>query len=331
MRGIAGLVCLIALTATQSAYAQESPQRNAQSIRVSVDLVNIGAIVTDGQGHFVENLKRENFQVFDNGEEQTISSFAPIEEPAQMLLLIEAGPAVYMLEEGHLRAANALLHGLSAGDRVAVAKYDAGPQAVLDFTPDKANAAAALEQLRFNLGFGALNLSSSLTTALDWIAKVPGKKSIVLLSSGLDTSPENAWNVVLKRLKTGEVRVLAVSLTGGLRPPPPMPQKSNKKSVPHKLSATVEQFEKADQLLKTLAEASGGRAYFPKSTAEFASVYAQIAELLRHEYSLAFVPPVRDAEVHSINVQIHTTPDASQSGYRIDHRQAYVAPAPAAP
>jgi Ca-activated chloride channel family protein len=326
-----GLACILVFAIPPTASAQESPPHQVESIRVSVDLVNVGVIVTDAQGRFVETLKRDNFQVFDSGEEQPITSFASVEEPAQVLLLIEGGPAVYMLEEGHLRAANALLRGLSAGDRVAVARYDAAPQAVLDFTADKQTAAGAFEQLRFNLGFGALNLSSSLSTVLDWIAHVSGKKSIVLLSSGFDTSPETTWDALVKRLKTGEVRILAVSLTGGLRPPAPITQSSKKKAAPAKPSATMQQFERADEILKQLAEASGGRAYFPKSTADFASVYAQIAELLRHEYSLAFAPPHRDAAVHSIDVQIYTTPDASPTGFRIDHRQAYIAPAPAAP
>jgi VWFA-related protein len=176
-----------------------------------------------------------------------------------------------------------------------------------------------------------LNLSSSLSTVLDWLKQVPGKKSIVLLSSGLDTSSVEEWSALVAQLKTSEVRVLAVSLTGGLRPLPPAPQNPKKKSAPIKPSATAQQFERADAVLKELAESSGGRAYFPKSTADFNAVYGQIAELLRHEYSLAFAPPERDAVVHMIDVRISAGSDTSTSGYRIDHRQAYVAPASATP
>src|SRR5207245_1543737 len=97
-------------------------------------------------------LRREDFHIFDDGVEQPLTDFAAVEEPAQVLLLIEAGPAVYLLESGHLQAAHALLNGLSAGDRVAVVKYAEAPQVILDFTPDKQAAAAAFDQLRFNLG-----------------------------------------------------------------------------------------------------------------------------------------------------------------------------------
>src|SRR6266581_3164510 len=147
----AALVFAAPLCAFPPGDSQQNSQEQAQAIRINVDRVNVGVIVTDASGHFVEGLHRGDFHVFDNG----------IEEPAQVLLLIEAGPAVYLLEGGHLQAAHALLNGLSTGDRVAVVRYAESPQAILDFTPDKQAAAAAFDQLRFNLGFGSLNLSIS--------------------------------------------------------------------------------------------------------------------------------------------------------------------------
>jgi len=67
----------------------------------------VGVIVTDHGGHFVEGLRREDFRAFDNGIEQPLIGFTAIEEPGQVLLLIEAGPAVYLLEGGHEWAADA--------------------------------------------------------------------------------------------------------------------------------------------------------------------------------------------------------------------------------
>src|SRR6266852_8284105 len=206
----------------------QNSQEQAQAIRITVDRVNVGVIVTDASGHFVEGLHRGDFHVFDNGIEQPLTDFAAIEEPAQVLLLIEAGPAVYLLEAGHLQAALALLNGLSNGDRVAVVKYAESPQAILDFTPDKQAAAAALEQLRFNLGFGSLNLSSSISKVLEWLTSVPGKKTIVLLSTGVDTSPAKVSAAVLEQLTTSDVRLLAVSVAGGWQ----NPQAGGKKKAP---------------------------------------------------------------------------------------------------
>jgi len=310
----------------QSQQASTLPQG---AIRVSVDRVNVGVIVTDAQGHFVEGLHREDFLVLDNLAQQPLTDFSTVEEPAQVLLLIEAGPAVYLLEGGHLQAAYSLLNGLSAGDRVAVVKYADVPAAIIDFTADKLAAENALGELRFNLGFGSLNLSSSLSTVLDWLTKVKGKKTVVLLSTGVDTSPSNEWGALLQQLKTSDVRILAVSLMGELNNPQP---NRKKKTPTNNFPSASLQFDEADQILKGIVEATGGRAYFPKSAKEFSAVYAEIAQLVRHEYSLAFAPPVRDGLVHSIQVRVDApqtqTPNAQAAAYRIDHRQAYLAPAP---
>src|SRR6267142_244213 len=310
-----------------AARAQKTPPAPDQGIHVSVDRVNVGVIVTDSRGNFVGGLRREDFHPFDNAVEQPISDFAAIEEPAQVLLLIEAGPAVYLLEGGHLQAAHSLLNGLSSGDRVAVVKYAESPTALLDFSADKQSSFAALEQLRFNLGFGSLNLSASVSKVLEWLGNAKGKKTIVLLSTGVDTSPMNESALLLQQLKISEVRLLAVSLMGGLQNPQPAGKKKSPAANP---TQSALEFERANQLLKRMAESTGGRAYFPATEKEFNFAYAEIAQLVRHEYSLAFAPPERDGAVHFIQVRVGTpqAPAPLAAPYRIDHRQAYLAPSP---
>src|SRR5882724_9524940 len=315
------LLCVI-----PASRAQETPPTQDQGIHVSVDRVNVGVIVTDSRGNFMEGLRREDFHLFDNAAEQPISDFAAIEEPAQVLLLIEAGPAVYLLEGGHLQAAHSLLNGLSSGDRVAVVKYAESPTALLDFSADKQSSFAALEQLRFNLGFGSLNLSASVSKVLEWLGNTKGKKTIVLLSTGVDTSPMNEPALVIQQLKISDVRLLAVSLMGGLQNPQPS---GKKKSPAVNPGQSAVEFERANQLLKLMAESTGGRAYFPATEKEFHSAYAEIAQLVRHEYSLAFAPPEQDGNVHFIQVRVGTPQTSAPltAPYRIDHRQAYLAPA----
>jgi Ca-activated chloride channel homolog len=306
-----------------------------EPIRVTVDRVNVGVVVTDARGKFLEGLRREDFRVFDDGAEQPITDFAAIEEPAQVLVLVEAGPAVYFLEASHLQAAHALLSGLSAGDRVAVVRYDAAAQALLDFTTDKQAAEDALGKVRFNLGFGMLNLSQSLSTVLDWLGKVQGKKAIVLLSTGFDTSPPNEVQSVLARLKISDVRILAVSLSGELRSPPVSRKGKNKSKAPSDKAAMAETgFAEADKLLGAMTEATGGRVYSPNNAKDFSGVYAEVAQLLRHEYSLAFAPPMHDGKIHAIEVRVSQSSKSNATSttlppvYRIDYRRAYVAPTP---
>jgi VWFA-related protein len=152
----------------------------------------------------------------------------------------------------------------------------------------------------------------------------------LLLSTGVDTSQLNDFQSALARLKTSDVRILAVSLTGGLRNPPPT---KKKKAPTEKSILTAQQFAEADETLKELAEATGGRAYFPNSLNDFNAVYTQVAQLVRHEYSIAFTPPIHDAKLHTIDVRVSPPSAPSSAGgspeltYKVDHRAAYTAPA----
>ena len=313
---LAVLLLLLLTAPLSTAQSQQSPP-----IRVTVNRVNVGVTVTDLTGHFIEGLRREDFQLFDNGIEQPITDFLPIEEPAQLLLLIESGPAVYFLGQDHFRAADTLLTSISPADRVAVASYSNAPQLILGFTPDKTAARFALHNLNFNLGFADLNLSASVAATLDWMTPLPGKKTIVLLSTGFDTSPPENWQIVRQKLQTSDVRILAVSLSGDFR----KPVKGKKRDAPNpaERDSVNEGFRKADESLQQLSAATGGRVYFPQNADEFNRAYAEIAQLVRHEYSLAFAPPAADGQLHSLKV------NTKNSSHQVDHRQAYLAPAPA--
>ncbi len=338
------LALILAVSPNVKAQEPSAPQTDAAPppIRVSVNRVNVGVFVTDPSGKFAEGLLRENFHIFDNGVEQPTTGFLSVDEPAQALMLIEAGPAVYLLEGGHLQAAHAFLSGLSPDDRVAVVKYADAPQALIDFTADKQSAAAALDSLSFNLGFGSLNLSASLSRVLDWLAPVSGKKTIVLLSTGVDTSSTKQIQDLLQRVKTSDVRIMAVSLTGNLRNPPAA---GKKKTPPAAAALSAQQFAEADMLLRQITESTGGLAYFPASSNELPAIFEQIAQIVRHEFSLAFAPPIADGAIHSLEVRVTANPPAKSAGavpagssaapapsnYRLDYRRAYQAPSPTNP
>jgi VWFA-related protein len=315
-------VLAAAFGSATSLPSQQPPAQEPPTIRVGVDRVNVGVIVTDRGGHFIEGLHREDFHVYDNGVEQPISGFLSNGDPAQVLLLVESGPGVLFVGRANLQAIDGLLASLSADDRVALASYSRTPQLLFDFSTDKSLARLSLQALNFTNGFADLNLAASLGTAVDWLSSVPGKKTVVLLCSGVDTSSPSASNTVLDKLNVSDVRVLAVSLSQSVRKPVKRKRLSSQEKEDQ---AFLKQgFAQADQLLRQVSAATGGRAYFPKDARDFSRSYAEIAELVRHEYNLAFAPPRLDGRVHSIEVKVQ------HSWYHIDHRQAYLAPAAAA-
>jgi Ca-activated chloride channel family protein len=309
--------------AAASGFASNTQQKQAPAIRVTVDRVNVGVIVTDRDGKFVDGLRRDDFRVFDNGAEQTITDFLSVTEPAQVLLLIESGPAVVFLGSNHLHAADKLISSLASDDRVAIASYSKDPDLLVDFTTERDTTRYALEHLNFMLGFAALNLSSSLMSAVDWLNALRGKKSIVVLSTGVDTSPLGKWQAIQQKLKTSDVRILAVSLSGDFRKP--IKHKVLSREEKKDRALVKQEFEAADQWLRELSRISGGRVYFPKNQKDFDQAYAEIAQLIRHEYSLAFTPPARDGQMHAITVTVKGL------NRRVGHRQAYLATTPAAP
>jgi VWFA-related protein len=337
------------LIALPSLAQSPSQQPQTPSIQISVNRVNVGVIVTDAQGNFVPDLRSENFHIFDDGVEQPITDFANVVAPAEVLLLVEAGPAVYFLASTHVQTSHSFLDGLATGDRIAVAKYDNAPQLMLDFTSNKSAAYDALANVHYYVGFGNLNLSKSLNAVLDWLVKTQGKKTIVLLSTGFDTSQPTEIDLALSRLKISDVRLLAISLSGAMRAPaqPAKVKKKNKKDkatdeeetqkAAAKAAFAQQGFDEADRLLRALTDATGGRVFFPNNAQDYSSIYGQIAQLIRHEYSLAFTPPQHDGKVHNIEVRV-TPSDASQPSvqptapsaptYNVAARRAYVAPAP---
>ena len=320
LRRLAGLAALLFPLCAAPIGAQEPAAGQAPPIRVTVDRVNVGVIVTDARQHLVKGLDRKDFELLDDGTPQPLTAFLTIDEPAQIVLMIECGPAVYFFRNDLIRAADTLLARLAPSDRVAIVCYDRTPSLMLDFTTDKDAARLALRDLNFAAGYGDLNLSASLVSVLDSLKRLAGKKTIVLVTSGVDTSPPADPGTMKKRLDASDVRILAVSTAEQLQAKPKHMKMSRRQREDRTEVKKV--LAQAQVSLRELAETTGGRVYTPKSPKDFDRAYEQIAELVRHEYVLEFAPPKRDGKVHSIEVRVHRPFCVCQASYR----QAYLAP-----
>jgi Ca-activated chloride channel homolog len=331
-RTIAGAISFLSFSLVAAARAQEPP--SSPAIHVNVDRINVGVTVTDSHGHSVAGLRREAFRIFDNGVEQPLTGFASNDAPAQVVLLIESGAADYLLAKlgkSPFAGADHLLKNISTVDRVAVVSYSQRPDLVLDFTPDKLQARHALEEINLQLlglknneGFGmlAINLASSLAATVDWLATIPGSKIILLISSGMDTSSPGKLQSLQDKLKTSDVRILSLSILGDFRKLP----KHVKLSPDERENRLFVQqgINSADELLREITAATGGHTFSPSSAKDFDRAYAAIAQLVRGEYTLEFVPPRFDHQVHSLKIEV------KHCGCHVDYRQAYLAPPPPA-
>jgi Ca-activated chloride channel family protein len=312
------------------ACAQNSVPNSQTPLVAATEIVKINASILDNQGNFVGGLSQSNFHVFDNGTPQPIAIFAPIEAPAQVMVMIETSPAVYLVHDQHLVAAYALLDGLAPDDQVALFTYDESPRAALPFTADKAAFLAALNGMQFTIGMGDLNFYDSVSRVLGSLDPSAGKRALVVLTTGLDSSPPAQWDALVRKLRDEDVVIFAVALGGALRNEP---SKSKKPKNPAPQSAADVQFARADQALRSLAEITGGRAYFPQSEKDFVPIYHEIASALRHQYVLG-IAPQHDGQFHKLTVE---PLDASgqpmnapgkKPAVRVFAREGYWAPAP---
>lgn len=326
LRSVARLGFLALLILAAPALASPRPQ-DPYRLKVAVELLNLEVTVTDSRGEFVRGLARERFRVFDDGIERPLTYFAATEAPAHLLVLVETSPAVFLIHRQHLDAAFALLDALAPQDAVALMTYDLSHRLLLDFSTDKRALFLAMQKLRYSLGSSELNLFSSLAAALDAVAAIPGKKSILLVSTGLDTAPPAAWDSLLERLRHSDAVIFPVALGGELR-------RYRSKPTSDADARPALSFELADRRLEEIARLTGGQTFFPQSARDFPALYARLAARLRHTYLLGFSPAARDGSFRRIEVQLLDSegrllapvPAERRPRFRLYHRPGYLAP-----
>jgi Ca-activated chloride channel homolog len=314
---------------TQVTDRQQSAAPAAQQpLQVTTEIVKLDATVLDDRGEFVSGLQQKNFRILDRDVEQPVIFFAPTDAPAQILVMIEASPAVYLIQSDHIAALNSLAGGLAPDDEIALVAYNEAPRTILPFTRDRTSLTAALGQIQYTLGFGDLNLFDSISAVLDSMAPATGKKALVLLTTGLDSSPASHWQALAERLRATDLVVFPVALGASLR----TPVKKNK----GKTSTTPDEphvFAEADKVLRSLANITGGRAFFPESAADFAPMYREIAATLRHQYVLG-IAPAHDGQFHPLTLHVlyDSGLESSMAGKNIPGkifvREGYLAPKP---
>ncbi len=346
----AGILALLVAAVLQ---AQPPPKRTPPGddspparLRLRAEMVGIPVSVADARGNPLRGLAQHNFRVLVGGAEQPVIYFAPLEEPARIFLLVEGSPAVFLIHKQHLLAASEFLDGLAPDDQVALATYDAALRRAMDFTADKQAVYRALNAPRYAVGSAQLNLFAGLAEALDSLAAFPGRKSLVLLSTGLDTSAPGGLPALSEKVRRLDVAIFPVALGGTLRDfageKAPDSRRAASRAAAGRSAAGISgsdmSFAQADRDLRSLAAISGGRAFFPRKLEDLPDIYRQLAALLRHQYFLGISPaapsPAGTQTVHALEVQVLDArgrvlaPRQGKSRYTISARPGYVAPAP---
>lgn len=253
------------------------------SLKVDVPLVNLPISVLTGNGQFIPGLKQDNFKILEDGVPQKIDTFAQQgDKPITAVLLIEFAANSYAFMYDALNAAYSFTGQMKKEDWIAVESYDMKTHMLQDFTQDKNQVMGALGQLRIP-GFSETNLFDALYDTIDRLEGVEGQKYILLICNGVDTFSKLTYDKVLKKVQgaknitifcigTGQAFRLYLEARGALGPIRNL------------------DFLQADNQLNTFAKMTGGRAYFPRFTAEFPEDFADIAADIRNQYVISYRP-----------------------------------------
>jgi VWFA-related protein len=262
------------------------------SLKVNVPLVNVDVLVTTKDGQFVPGLKKDNFRVVEDGVPQNVTKFGVSEAPITAVLLVEFASTSYILLRDTLNASYTFANTLKKDDWVAVAYYDMQPHILVDFTQDKRAVFGALNQLRIP-GFAETNEFDALYDTLDRLDRIEGKKYIILVSTGVDTFSKLTLDKITKKIKdTKDVTIFPVSIGWYLREYCEVHHCTGSAAMGGIARMGMSQIDylQADNELKNFAAMTGGRAYFPRFQAEFAEIFHDVGDDIRHQYSLAYSP-----------------------------------------
>lgn len=290
------------------ATVRTSPLRIDQYEQVS--LVNLYAIVRDGKGAYVGGLRQEDFRVVEEGRLQTVSRFSDEWKPLRIAIVLDTSLSMQGDKlEAATEAALNFLETLRDEDRGLVACFSDAVDVVQPLTADRAALATAVRKARAR---GGTALYDAIWGAADLLEPHDGRRVIVLLSDGRDEAANglepgslHTREEALDRALRAETMIFAIGFGRNL--------------------ATERDFHRRNSLeaiLREMAEATGGRALFSSRAGRLRRAFEEVADDLRHQYSLAYTSddPKRDGGWREIRVST-TRPEL-----RVVSRTGYFAP-----
>ncbi|NDQ58303.1 MAG: VWA domain-containing protein [Acidipila sp.] len=287
----------------QSPSVKEQNEKDKQpqaefGISVDVPLVNLEVVATDQNGNPITGLKKANFRVLEDGTAQQVTNFAPTEAAITTVLMLEFSKLVYGLFAYHaVEWGYQFVNQLQKDDYIALVSYDMQTRLEVDFTKNKAEVQNYLAHM-YMPGFSEANMFDALMKTLDDLKDVKGRKSILILASGLDTFSKHTLDDCLKRVKQTDVTVFSIGVARAY---------ANAADARGRLSATGRMdFLQAENQLHAISEITGGRSFFPQFEGEIPSIMREVAALLRSQYSVGYSPSnqARDGKYRKVKVEI---------------------------
>jgi VWFA-related protein len=281
----------------------QKPQEAGASISVEVPVVTLDVIATTSHGDLLTGLKKENFRVTDNGAAQTITNFGATDAPITIVMLMEFSSRGYYQWFAYQAKywADAFFPNLQQKDWVALVTFDMRSRTEADFTQDKNEVRNALYHLYFP-GFSESNVFDAILDTTERMKDVKGKKSILLLATGVDTFSKHTLDQTMKALRQSDVTIFCVGLD--------KPYTNYLEG--HGQMGSHMNYLQGENQLKTFAQLTGGYSWFPQFDGEIPGIFHDITAYLRNQYSLSFTPTegANDGKFHKVKIEL-VQPDGS--------------------
>ena len=166
-------------------------------IKVSTTLVTVPVRVLDGNGKYVPDMHEKEFKVFEDGVEQRLAYFAPVEAPFTIVLMIDISDSTESNLKDIKEAALAFMTQLRSNDEVIIITFDKRPVALNQPTADRAALQTLIEGLRPGSGTRLYDSLDIVFTRL--LKQIKGRKAIVLFTDGVDIDSRNTAGQLLRR------------------------------------------------------------------------------------------------------------------------------------
>ena len=332
-----------------AAPANSGPEEidDGDVVRVNTTLVTLPVSVTDRDGRYIPNLRKEDFRLWEEGVEQNVAFFSSVDKPFSVVLMIDtSGSTRFRLDEIQ-DAAITFVSQLRQDDRVMVVSFDDNIRVLSEFTSDRSRLRNAIRRTEPGEG-------TKLYEAVDLVMNQrlnneSGRKAIVLFTDGVDTTSRHAsyasnirdaeeldaliypvqyntymdqgggsgWPGAGGRWPNSNSDILGQILGGVFR------RGGGRGGIGRGgggAGSSRRDYETASRYLRDLAERTGARNYEADSTQNLASAFAQIAEELRRQYTLGYYPksPAQAGQRRQIKVRVN------QPNLAVRTRDSYV-------
>jgi VWFA-related protein len=277
--------------------ADSQSGRSGFSIRMDTDLVVIDVTATDGSGAYVRDLRPEEIQVFEDGQERNINFFtmndeAALSRPLAVVFALDLSGSLRLDEMSTLRQAAMKFTELMKGDSVfAALTFNNKVKVTQDFTPDPVKIARAFEHM--NDFEGSTRIYDALDRAITMLNRRaprtrngrPVRRVAVVITDGFDSASIIDRKEVIRRANDAGVTIYSVTLPS---------------FALSGVDSTARIITPLDA--SRIVPATGGQD-FSADARDFTPIFKALAEEIRASYALAYYPDSRDGKRHELRIK----------------------------